>query len=199
MADITRLSAREIVIRLIISTIIYTILLCLFLHFLAPKRFEDCPKCVQALANYRAQKEAKEHPIAEKYKSDIDEQSSFMDPAFLQRAEEPKQQEEERAYQQQLAEYRLKIAEERQRRLEQQRKEDEERAQQIAQIEKNRQERLKAQELQKNQALTSGTGVSDTNKVTNKTTSVSKTPKEPKKTEIGTLKKSKIETGGFKF
>ena len=197
MADITRLSARDIVIRLIISSIIYTILLCLFLHFLAPRRFEDCPKCVQALANYRAQKEAKEHPIAEKYKSDIDNQSSFMDPALLQRAEEPKQQQaEERAYQQQLAEYRLKIAEERQRRLEQQRKEDEERAQQIAQIEKNRQERLKAQELQKNQTLNSGTEVSNPKKVTN---SVPKTPKEPKKTEIGTLKTSKIETGGFKF
>ena len=199
MADITRLSAREIVIRLIISTIIYTILLCLFLHFLAPKRFEDCPKCVQALANYRAQKEAKEHPIAEKYKSDIDEQSSFMDPAFLQRAEEPKQQEEERAYQQQLAEYRLKIAEERKKQYERKQKFEEEEARQLALIEQQKQERLKAQELQKNQALTSGTGVSDTNKVTNKTTSVSKTPKEPKKTEIGTLKKSKIETGGFKF
>lgn len=195
MADITRLSAREIVIRLIISSIIYTILLCLFLHFLAPKRFEDCPKCVQALANYRAQKEAREHPIAEKYKSDIDEQSSFMDPAFLQRAEEPKQEEEERAYQQQLAEYRLKIAEERKKQYERKQKFEEEEARQLALMEQQKQERLKAQELQKNQTL-SGTEVSNTNKVTN---SAPKTPKEPKKTEIGTLKKSKIETGGFKF
>lgn len=195
MADITRLSAREIVIRLIISSIIYTILLCLFLHFLAPKRFEDCPKCVQALANYRAQKEAREHPIAEKYKSDIDEQSSFMDPAFLQRAAEPKQEEEERAYQQQLAEYRLKIAEERKKQYERKQKFEEEEARQLALMEQQKQERLKAQELQKNQTL-SGTEVSNTNKVTN---SAPKTPKEPKKTEIGTLKKSKIETGGFKF
>lgn len=195
MADITRLSAREIVIRLIISSIIYTILLCLFLHFLAPKRFEDCPKCVQALANYRAQKEAREHPIAEKYKSDIDNQSSFMDPAFLQRAEEPEQQEEERAYQQQLAEYRLKIAEERKKQYERKQKFEEEEARQLALMEQQKQERLKAQELQKNQTL-SGTEVSNTNKVTN---SAPKTPKEPKKTEIGTLRKSKIETGGFKF
>lgn len=195
MADITRLSAREIVIRLIISSIIYTILLCLFLHFLAPKRFEDCPKCVQTLANYRAQKEAKEHPIEEKYKSEIDNQSSFMDPAFLQRAAEPKQEEEERAYQQQLAEYRLKIAEERKKQYERKQKFEEEEARQLALMEQQKQERLKAQELQKNQTL-SGTEVSNTNKVTN---SAPKTPKEPKKTEIGTLKKSKIETGGFKF
>lgn len=108
-----------------------------------------------------------------------------------------------REYQQQLAEYRLKLAEQRQRELEQKRKEEELRAQRIALLEQERQERLKErQELQKSQSLISAVeGVDKTPKTSQTKQQVKKTvsvqPATPQKTQIGTLKKSKLGESSF--
>lgn len=94
-----------------------------------------------------------------------------------------------RAYEQQLAEYRLKLAQERQKQLEQERIQEEAIAKQRALIEQERQERLRQQqEMQKANAALANS----------KTVSTPKNPSEQKvnttqqKTQIGTLKTSRF-------
>lgn len=199
MSDTTKLSAKEIVVTLIVSSILYSILLCVFVHFLAPKKFEDCPKCVEALSNYRARQRAKQIALEKKYGEIEPEDSGYINPILLQKTagEQATQAPQERAYQQQLAEYRLQMARERQKQLELQRAREAEQAKRAALMEKEKQEYLRQQELAK-QSASSATTVNRPS--TTSKTAVQKNAQKPtqQKTQIGTLKKSQLGRTSFK-
>lgn len=113
-----------------------------------------------------------------------------------------------REYQRQLAEYRLQVAQERQKILEERRKQEEYEAKQRALIEQEKQEYLRAQqELKKSQNVapetqqilgSSKTFTEPTTQSNTATrTSVNVKPSTPQKTQIGTLKKSKLGESSF--
>lgn len=198
MSDTTKLSAKEIVITLIVSSILYSILLCVFVHFLAPKKFEDCPKCVAALSNYRARQRAKQVAREKKYEIEETQEGVYINPILLQKAEDQQAEQAptQRAYQQQLAEYRLQMAQERQKQLELQRAREAEQAKRAALMEQERQEYLRQQALAK-QSASSATTVNRPS--TNSKTGVKKNAQKPaqQKTVIGTLRKSQLGQSSF--
>lgn len=129
-------------------------------------------------------------------------QSGIINKEFKQmvsKQEAGKETPQVRAYQQQLAEYRLRLAEQKQRELERERQEKEEAAERIALIEKERQERLKQQALQKNQNTAVSGAVSPSKTFTAPKTSGTKVskPATPQKTQIGTLRTSKLGESSF--
>ena len=195
----TKLSAREIVTTMIVSSVIYAILLCIFVHFVAPKQFEDCPKCMAALANYKARQRAKQLVSQKKYEPSEPEDSGYINPILFERAAEQEQVQAptERAYQQQLAEYRLHEAQEKQKQLEIERARQAEQAKRAALIEQRRQEYLKQQQALANQNVSSETTVKPS-KTSN--TGVKKNTQKPtqQKTQIGRLQKSQLGRTSFK-
>ena len=198
---IGKLTPREFVLTTVFSAIFYTVLLCLFMHFLAPKRVENCPRCKQAIANYKASVEAKQKPMNNKYQESLYNQGGGINPGFKKIVsnapsyqEEPKQ----RAYEQQLQEYEAKLAELERKRLEEERQQAEEDARVRAEMEQERLERLAAEKaLQKSQPVQVSGGVGPSKTFTAPKTKTSSKPATQQKTQIGTLKTSKLGESSF--
>ena len=182
---------------LIICAVIYSFFLMLFIKVFAPKRIDKCVRCKQAIANYiNSQKNAGKQPRRQY------SQSGVINKEFKQmvsRQEAGKETPQVRAYQQQLAEYRLRLEEQKQRELERQRQEQKEEQERIALIEQERQERLKQQALQKNQNTAVSGALSPSKSFTAPKTSGTKVsrPATQQKTQIGTLKTSKLGESSF--
>ena len=130
-------------------------------------------------------------------------QSGVINKEFKQmvsRQEAGKEPPQVRAYQQQLAEYRLRLEEQKQRELERQRQEKKEAQERIALIEQERQERLKQQALQKQEVQTTQAVKPSVGKGSKTFTPIktsAATKQTPQKTQIGTLKTSKLGESSF--
>lgn len=201
MAELNRLSSKEVVISMAINAAVYTVLLCLFMHFLAPKKIEDCPRCKQVIAQYRASKQAAKIPIEEaRYQESVYSHSGGINPGFkkiVSNAPNYQEAPKQRAYEQQLAQYQAMVAEQERKRLEEERLLAEEEAKEKALMEKERLERLEEErELQKSTAISTTGGVGPSKTFTAPKTQKPQ-PKTQQKTVIGTLKTSKLGESSF--
>ncbi|MBQ4494098.1 MAG: hypothetical protein II972_05850 [Elusimicrobiaceae bacterium] len=167
------------------------------MHFFAPKKVEDCPKCMQAIAQYRAAIIARNNPELLAYNESFYNQGGGINPGFknLVSAKASSQAEPQlREYEKQLAQYRAKLAEKEKALKEAKRLEEEQAARERALIEQERAERLKQhQELQKAASISTTGGVGSSKTFTPRTT---KQPTQ-QKTQIGTLKTSKLGESSF--
>ena len=203
MVDTTKLSPKEFVISMIFAAIFYTLMLCLFMHFVAPKKIDDCPRCKEAIARYKASKAARSNPDAETYNESLYNQGGGINPGFkniVSKQANASAEPSARAYEKQLAEYRLRLAEERQRQLEIKRQQEKQAAEQRALIEQQMLERKKQQELQQQQLLEmqKAQAAQAANTGTQKSAGVQKTAQPAQqKTQIGKLKTSKLGESSF--
>lgn len=183
-----KISFKRFIITMFLGGVFYVIMFALFMHYIAPKRVEDCPKCMEAIAQYKASLIAMKDPNNESFYY----QGGGINPGFktvVSKKTVAEQAPQTRAYEQQLAEYNKLVAEREKAIKEAQRLAAEEAARERALLEQAKAERLKMeQEMKKTQ---SGTGTSKTFTPRNVQQAT------PQRTQIGTLKTSKLGEGTF--
>ena len=200
MIDIDQTISRKKVLLYWFAFIIVYLFICSSAALIAAKAKENNKANVQRVRAQQIQKllsasKAKgftENKVDDIYNESLYNQGGGINPGFKNMVSGKANNTAEpaaRAYEQQLAEYRLKLAQERQKQLEQERIQEEAIAKQRALIEQERQERLRQQqEIQKANAALANS----------KTVSTPKNPSEQKvnttqqKTQIGTLKTSRF-------
>ncbi len=188
---------KRFLITMLFSMIFYTTVCCLFMHFFAPKKVEDCPKCMQAIAQYKAALIARSNPDYANYNESLYNQGGGINPGFrdivserTSSAKEPKT----RAYEQQLAEYNKIMAEKQRIRKEEELREAQEAARERALMEQERMERLRQEEeLKKAAAISTKGDIGPSKTFTPRST---KQPSRPQ-TQIGTLRTSKLGESSF--
>ncbi len=191
------MKGRRFITTMLFSGIFYTIICCVFMHFFAPKKVEDCPKCMQAIAQYRASIIARNNPELLAYNESLYNQGGGINPGFkniVSNKRTTSKESEIRDYERQLAEYRQIIAEKERIRKEEEAREAQEEARERALLEQERLERLQEQqELQKATNISTKGGVGASKTFTPKNT---KQPTQ-QKTQIGTLRTSKLGESTF--
>lgn len=196
----TKLNARDFVLATVFNAVLYTVLLCVFMHFLTPKKIDNCPRCQKVIAQYRASKQAQQTPANSKYQESVYSHSGGINPGFkkiVSNAPNYQEAPKQRAYEQQLAQYQAMVAEQERKRLEEERLLAEEEAKEKALMEKERLERLEEErELQKSTAISTTGGVGPSKTFTAPKTQKPQ-PKTQQKTVIGTLKTSKLGESSF--
>lgn len=192
----TRDRRNRFLLSVIISAFIYTTFLTLFMKVLAPKKMSECVRCKMAIAAYMNAQRGKNNN-ADTYNESLYNQGGGINPGFkniVSNKRTTSQESEIRDYERQLAEYRQIIAEKEKARKEAERLEALEAAKEKALLEQERLERLQAQqELQKATNISTKGGVGASKTFTPKNT---KQPTQ-QKTQIGTLRTSKLGESTF--